>query len=169
MQTHLLMARATVVAMALAVAAVRAGPHEDTELAEQSLRDGDLITAITLLRKAADTGHAPAQARLADLLDVAEQDAQAVALYRQAANQGHPAGEFGLGRMLAQGEGVERDVKQGLSWIQRAADKGYTPALEWLARAYRSGDLGLPRDTDEASRLEARAKTLRTTGTGASK
>jgi TPR repeat protein len=138
-----------------------AGPQEDTERAETSLRNGDLITAMALLRKAADDGHAPAQARLADLLDVAEQDAQAVALYRKAAEQGHPAGEFGLGRMLAQGEGVARDVPAGLQWIQRAATKDHAPAIDWLARAHRSGDLGLPRDAQEAARLEARAKALR--------
>jgi TPR repeat protein len=154
-------------AVMMVVTLAWAGPVEDTERAEQSLRNGDLITAITLLRKAVDLGHAPAQARLADLLDVAEQDAQAVELYRQAAQQGNAAGEFGLGRMLAQGEGVERDVKQGLSWIQRAADKDHAPAIEWLARAYRAGDLGLSRDPQQAARLEERARTLRNAGNGA--
>jgi len=157
-------------ALACAGAApARADPREDTERAETSLRNGDLITAMALLRKAADAGHAPAQARLADLLDVAEQDAQAVALYRKAAEQGHPAGEFGLGRMLAQGEGVARDVPTGLQWIQRAAARDHAPAIEWLARAHRSGDLGLRRDAQEAARLEERAKALRSAGVGATR
>ena len=147
-------------AFALAAAAT---PQEDTERADASLRAGDLITAMALLRQAADAGHAPAQARLADLLDVAEQDAQAVALYRKAAEQGNAAGEFGLGRMLTQGEGVARDVPEGLRWIQRAAAGDHAPAIEWLARAHRSGDLGLARDPQEAARLEARAKALRVT------
>jgi TPR repeat protein len=150
-------------AASLAATVVAAAAPDDTLRAEESLRNGDLITAMALLRKAADEGYAPAQARLADLLDVAEQDAQAVALYRKAAEQGNAAGEFGLGRMLTQGEGVARDVAQGLQWIRRAAERSHVPAVEWLARAYRSGDLGLPRDLQEAARLEAKAKTLRDT------
>ncbi len=138
-----------------------AGPKEDTEQAEQAFRSGDLIVAMTLLRKAADLGHAPAQARLADLLDAAEQDAEAVALYRKAAEQGDPAGEYGLGRMLAQGEGVARDVAQALQWYRKAVAREHVPALEALSRAYRSGDLGLTRDAQEAARLEARARALR--------
>jgi TPR repeat protein len=154
-------------ALSLAPSTAGAAPQDDTDRAEQSLRDGDLITAMALLRKAADLGHAPAQARLADLLDVAEQDAQAVALYRKAAEQGHAAGEFGLGRMLAQGEGVARDPAQALQWIQRAAAQNHVPAIEWVARAHRSGELGLPRDAQEAARLEARAKSLRSAASGA--
>src|SRR5512138_2091693 len=148
-------------ACALALCAT-ATPQEDTERAEASLRNGDLITAMALLRQAAKAGHAPAQARLADLLDVAEQDAQAVALYRKAAEQGNAAGEFGLGRMLAQGEGVARDVAEGLRWIQRAAAQDHAPAIEWLARAHRSGDLGFLRAL--AQRVEVDAKEVRIMG-----
>lgn len=138
-----------------------AGPKEDTERAEASFRSGDLIGAMTLLRKAADQGHAPAQARLADLLDAAEQDAEAVALYRKAAEQGEPAGEYGLGRMFANGDGLARDPTQALLWFRKAADRDHAPAIEALARAHRSGDLGLARDLQEAARLEARAKAAR--------
>lgn len=147
--------------LALAGAQARAGAKEDTERAEASFRSGDLIAAMALLRKAADEGHAPAQARLADLLDAAEQDVEAVALYRKAAEQGDPAGEYGLGRMFANGEGLARDPTQALLWIRKAADRDHVPAIESLARAYRSGDLGLSRDPQEAARLEARARAAR--------
>lgn len=146
-----------------------AGASEDTALAEQALRRGDLIAAMSLLRKAADEGHAPAQSRLADLLDAAEQDAEAVALYRKAAEQGEPAGQYGYGRMLARGEGVTRDVAQGLQWIRRAADARHAPALEALARAHRSGDLGLARDAAEAQRLEQLARSMRVAPQAASR
>ena len=138
-----------------------AGPREDTERAELSFRSGDLITAMALLRRAADEGHAPAQARLADLLDAAEQDAEAVALYRKAAEQGDAAGEYGLSRMLANGEGVARDPVQALALLRRAAERNHAPALDGLARATRAGDLGLARDPAEAARLEARARLVR--------
>jgi TPR repeat protein len=137
-----------------------ADPREDTERAEASLRNGDLITAMALLRKAADLGYAPAQARLADLLDKAEQDAEAVALYRKAAEQDEPAGQYGLSRMLAAGEGVARDPQQALVWLRKAAERNYLPALEALARAYRDGAFGLARDPQEAARLEGRARAI---------
>ncbi len=138
-----------------------ADPKQDTERAEASFRDGDLITAMALLRKAADQGYAPAQSRLADLLDAAEQDVEAVALYRRAAEQGDPAGEYGLSRMFASGEGTARDAQQALMWLRKAVGRGYAPAVEALARAHRAGALGLPRDPQEAARLEAQAKSLR--------
>lgn len=157
--------RASVLVLAcLAAGAALAGPREDTERAEASVRAGDLVTAMALLRKASDAGYAPAQARLADLLDAAEFDAEAVALYRKAADQGDPAGEYGLGRMLANGEGVAKDPAQALAYFRRSAARDHWQAVDALARAYRAGDLGLPRDLAEASRLDARAEVLRTAG-----
>ena len=134
--------------------------------AEAAIQAGDLIVAMGLLRQAADAGYAPAQARLADLLDAAEQDVEAVALYRKAADQGDPAGETGLGRMLAQGDGVARDVPQALMLYRRAAAKNHFPAIDALARAYRAGDLGLTRDLAEAERLQKRADALREAAKG---
>lgn len=132
-----------------------------TERGEAAFRTGDLIVAMGLFRQAAQAGHAPAQARLADLLDAAEQDAEAVTWYRRAAEQGDADGEFGLGRMLAHGEGVARDAAQALAWYRKAAARQHVRALEALARATRSGDLGLVRDVAEADRLERQAQALR--------
>lgn len=148
----------------LAPALAHADARQDTERAEVSYRSGDVVTAMALLRKAADQGYAPAQARLADLLDAAEQDAEAVALYRKSAEQGDPAGEYGLSRMLISGEGVARDLPAALALLRKAAGKDHPPAIDALARAYRAGSLGLPRDLQEAAQLEARAKTLRAGG-----
>jgi TPR repeat protein len=157
--------RSTILLLAIGLALLappaRAGAPEDTEQAEAALRNGDLITAMGLLRRAADAGHAPAQARLADLLDAAEFDAEAVALYRKAAAQNHPAGETGLAKMLAVGEGVPADPAQALVLLQRAAERQHAPALDALSRAYRTGTLGLPRDPQQAQRLADRAKALR--------
>jgi TPR repeat protein len=154
--------RSTIFLLASGLATLAlAGAPEDTEQAETALRNGDLISAMSLLRRAADAGHAPAQARLGDLLDAAEFDAEAVALYRKAAAQNHPAGETGLARMLAVGEGVAKDPAQALALLRRAAEREHPPALDALSRAYRSGTLGLPRDPVEAQRLADRAKALR--------
>ena len=156
-----LFARLGILLLLLLSSVARADSKDQTERAEAAFRNGDLITAMGLLRQAADAGYAPAQARLADLLDAAEQDVEAVALYRKAAAQGDPAGELGLGRMLAQGDGVARDIEQGLALIRRAAEKNHPPAIDALARATRTGAFGLTRDPIEADRLEQRIKTLR--------
>lgn len=148
--------------LVLGAALAHADPKQDTERAEASFRSGDLITAMTLLRKAADQGYAPAQSRLADLLDAAEQDAEAVALYRKAAEQGDAAGEYGLSRMMVSGEGMTRDPQQALALLRKAVERAHVPAVEALARAYRAGSMGLPRDLQEAARLEAQARSLRT-------
>lgn len=146
--------------LALTAPAAHADARQDTERAEAAFRTGDLVVAMTLLRKAAEAGHAPAQARYADLLDAAEQDVEAVAWYRKAAEQGEPAGEFGLGRMHANGEGVKRDPAEALKWYRLAAGRNHVPALDALARAYRAGDLGLAKDPAEAQKLEARIQAL---------
>lgn len=151
---------APLVGALLCAAPAMADPRQDTERAEASLRNGDLITAMALLRKAADQGYAPAQALLGDMLDKSEQDAEAVELYRKAADQGNAAGQYGLSRMLANGEGVARDPQQSLVWLRKAAEQDFLPALEALARAYRDGRFGLVRDLQEASRLESRARAL---------
>lgn len=138
-----------------------AGPADDAAAAEKAIQSGDLPTAMRLFRRAADAGHAPAMVRLADILDTAEQDAEAVALYRRAAVLGDPGGEFGLGRMLVNGEGVEKDVSEGMRQIRRAADKGYLPAMESLAVTYRRGGFGIAPDPGEAARWDARVAAMR--------
>ena len=145
-----------------AVGTARAGPVEDVQQAETSLRSGDVPTAMALLRKAADQNHALAQARLADLLHAAEFDKEALVLYQKAADQGEAAGEYGLGRSFADGTGVPRDAALALEWYRKAEKKNYAPALDALARAYRTGSLGLARDIEQANALDARVRVLQT-------
>lgn len=140
---------------------VEAGPPEDVKQAELAMRAGDVVTAMSLLRRSADQNYAPAQAALADLLHAAEFDQEALVLYRKAAEQGEGAGEFGLGRMYADGAGVPRDPAMALEWYRKAEKKNNAAALDALARAYRAGDLGLPRDIEQANALDARVKSIR--------
>ena len=74
-----------------------------------------------------------------------------MALYRASAEQGHPAGQFGLGEMYAKGEGVERDFDAAVEWFMMAAVGGHAQARRVLASAYETGDLG--RDVDPAEAL----------------
>jgi TPR repeat protein len=151
---------APLVGALVCAASATAEPRQDTERAQASLREGDLITAIALLRKAATEGYAPAQALLGDILDKSEQDAEAVEFYRKAAEQGDPGGQYGLSRMLASGEGVARDPQQALVWLRKAAEQDHIAAVETLARAHRDGSYGLTRDLQEAARLEKHARAL---------
>jgi TPR repeat protein len=123
-------------------------------------RGGDVTTAMARLRKASDAGHAPAQVLLADILDQAEMNEEAVNYYRKAAEQGNADGEFGLGNMYAGGEGVKRDPAEARKWILRAADKNHARAITTLAQAYIGGGLGLDareRDGEQARRWVTRA------------
>jgi uncharacterized protein len=160
---------ALLAALCAAGANVKTGPAEDVVQAEALLQAGDLPTAMTLLRRAADQNNPAAQARLADLLVKAEFNAQALELYRKSAEQGEAAGEFGLGHLYADALGVPRDAALALEWYRKAEKKNYWPALDALARAYRIGDLGLPKDVAQANALEARVRTLQAAGKGNAK
>ena len=150
-----------ILALACVAGLASAGPAEDTAAAEAAIRSGDVFTAMGTLRRLADGGYGPAQARLADLLHAAENDAEAVLLYRKAADQGDPAGQCGLAKMHADGTGVPRDDAEALRLYRLAAQKNYAPAFDALARAYRTGTLGLAKDVAEAAAMDARARELR--------
>lgn len=153
--------RAGIWVFGLLASVALADPAQDTARAEDAFRVGDLVKAMTLLTRAAEQNYPAAQARLGELLDVAEQNEEAVRWFRKAADQGDAAGEFGLGRMYAAGEGVEKDAGKAVYWIRRAAEKDYLPAVEVLAQAYRTGDLGLPIDAQQSQLWETRGRTLR--------
>jgi TPR repeat protein len=156
-----LIARCTLWMGALfAATALHAGPAEDLKAADAALATGDLPTGMRLLRKAADQNDAKAQARLGDLLRSAQYEEDAVVMYRKSAEQGEAAGEFGLGRAYADGAGIPKDPAAALEWYRKAEKKNYAPAIDAIARAYRSGTLGLPRDPEQARTYEERARVL---------
>lgn len=126
--------RLTALVFALAASAALAAPEDDFRAGQAAYASGDVIGAMAALRRAADAGHAPAQALLAEILDRAEFNEEAVALYRKAAEQGNAAGEFGLGSMYLAGEGVQRDRSQALFWLRRAAERDHADAIVSLAQ-----------------------------------
>lgn len=132
---------------------VWAAPEDDFRAGSEAYRGGDVVQAMALLKKSADAGHAPSQALLAYILDMAEFNDEAVAYYRKASAQGNLEGEYGLGSMYAAGQGVKRDPAEARRWITRAAEKGHAAAINSLAQAYISGDLGI----DETQRNGAEA------------
>lgn len=131
-----------------------AGPNEDYQAGFKSFQEGDVVGAMGPLRNAANAGHPKAQVLLAEILDRSEFDEDAVALYRKAADQGDPDGMFGLGAMLAAGEGVKKkEPVEGRKWIEKAAGLDQKQAINVMAQAYLKGELGLSeadRDTPQA-------------------
>ena len=113
---------------------------------------GDMIGALKHYHVAAEAGIALAQAKLGYIYDQSNDDEKAVQWYRQAAEQQHPDGEFGLGEMYAKGEGVEQDYEIAVEMYMRAAVGGHAQARRVLANAYEHGALGRKASADEALR-----------------
>jgi len=65
--------------------------------------------------------------------------ARAMRLYKKAANRGHPAAQFGIGRMYLSGQGTKKNPSLGLRWINLSARKNYPAALALLGDLYWKG------------------------------
>lgn len=139
----------------LQAATAKAGPNEDYAEGTKRYNAGDIVAAMPLLRKAADAGHAAAQASIAAILDYADSDDEAIEYFRKSAAQGNAEGQFGLGNMLANGEGTPKNLAQARKWITLAAEQGHRIAINQLALAYIVGALDIPegeRQSGEALR-----------------
>ena len=117
---------------------------------------GDLMAAIGHYGKAAEAGSALAQARLAWIHDLSEENVAAVKWYRASADQGHPDGQYGLGEMYAKGEGVEKNLDEAFLWFTRAAENGHAQAQRVLISAYENGLMGLIADPAKAAMLQSK-------------
>lgn len=139
--------------LALAVPVIAGGaPADDHKRGEQAYRSGDVVAAMAALRRAAGQGYAPSQVLLAEILDRAEFDEEALGWYRKAAEQGDAAGEYGVGAMVLAGEGVNKDPGQAWFWFSRAADRKYGPAIIALANAHIRGAMGAEPVAPDAAR-----------------
>ena len=110
----------------------QASPERDLRDGAAAFERGDLLSAMTLYRRAAEAGSAPAQSRLAYLLDYSEDNEGAFRWYRQAAEQGHAQGQHGLAQMYAKGEGTEKDRSAGSVLVharRRARLSAFGPRL----------------------------------------
>lgn len=142
---------ASALAVSLSVTAAQGGPKEDYEKGwELYDKKGDVFSAMKFLKKSADAGYGPAQALLGYIYDYSELDKESVEMYRKAAEQGTPAGEYGLGDMYAKGEGIEKDLGKALELITKAAEKDYLPAVSMLVDVYKLGGLGVEPDPEKS-------------------
>lgn len=137
---------AIVLSFGIGMELAKAGVDEDFALGNTSYQAGDFASAMPLLRKAADAGHAQAQAVLASILDVSGADEEAVAYYRKSAAAGNLDGIYGLATMLAAGEGVKKDVQEARTLFVRAAEGGHKHSVVVIAQAYIRGELEIAGD-----------------------
>lgn len=147
----------TLASVLLAASPAFGGSQQDMERGFKELEAGNLMTAMRLLREAAETGYAPAQARLGYILDQSEEDTEAVAWFRKAADQGNAEGAYRLGKMYTKGEGVERDPVEAGKWMLLAAENGYLLAMRAMGYAFEKADMGVSKDLDKSVEWFTRA------------
>jgi len=141
---------AAVLALLALTTAVAESIEDTMAKGEKAFERSDIVSAIAYYRKAAEAGHVPAQTRLAYLLNVAEQNEEALEWYRKAAAAGDAEAEFYLAGMYAEGDGTAQDPGEALRLFTASADRGYAPAIRVMAAAYEQGKMGLRIDYEAA-------------------
>lgn len=111
-------------------------------------RDGDLLMAMTPLRRAAEAGYAPAQALYAYALNKGDENPEAERYYRLAVKQGDPDAKFGLAGMLIGGETAKKDLGEAKALIWEAAAQDHKQSILVVAAALLADKSILPL-TDE--------------------
>jgi TPR repeat protein len=118
------------------------------------------VEAVRWYRRAAEKGHAPAQASLGDMyrtgVGVAKDEAQAARWYRKAAEAGHSTAQATLGFLYRTGQGVEKDEAEALRWYRKAAEGGHAGSQALLGFMYANGR-GLEKDEAQALRWYRKA------------
>ena len=135
-------------------------PVELFALAEKEMARQDLKVALRLLLKAANENYTPAQVRLGEYLDYSEYDEDAVGWFMTAAFQGNTKGAFGLAKMYAAGEGVEKNEGKAFFWFKFAAEKDHIGAIKVIANAYKTGLLGQEVNLQQAKLWEDKLPAL---------
>ena len=121
--------------------------------------DRDLSAAETWFRRASVRGNRSATLSLGFLLIEAIEPHDYVSgasVFREAAEQGDPVGQYVLGKLYLAGLGVPPDDEKAFGWLNQAAEQDLLPAIEALA-ALHAGGRGVAADPMIASRLFERA------------
>ena len=144
------------IAMALTPAMPKMQADEGMAAYDQALAqiDAGEPGGLETLKRAANLGHAPAQAHLASLYqngDVAPVDlAESRRWARRAAEGGDPRGMHIYAMELYDGVGGERNRAEAMTWLQRAAERGLVDSQYNVARLYENGDEGIAPNPTEA-------------------
>jgi TPR repeat protein len=142
--------------------AALADPADDYRSGLAAYRVGDVAGSMAPLKRAADAGHADAQALYGTILDSAEIDDEAVVYLRKATEQGNGDGQYGLAKIYLTGEAKAPDDQAAARLMRAAAAQGHERATISLALAYIGHDarLGAGSPTSEAGALLVKAAEL---------
>lgn len=139
--------------------AALADADTDYQRGRDAYHVNDVAGAMEPLRKAADAGHAAAQALYGSILDSAELDDEAVPYLAKAAEQGDADGEYGLAKMYFTGEAKTPNPAEAGRLMRSAANKGHRLATVTMALAFVRGDRRL--DAENSDAPEARETLLK--------
>jgi TPR repeat protein len=89
-----------------------------------------------------------AQSELPDFIPLGDPK-EAKNILQKAAERGSPQAQLTLGRDYLKGNGIERNIELGRSWIQKAAEQNYAGAQHFMGVLYWNG-LGVERDYRKA-------------------
>ncbi|KAB2936527.1 MAG: sel1 repeat family protein [Candidatus Contendobacter sp.] len=81
--------------------------------------------------------------------------------FHRLAERGYAPAQYQVALAYAEGRGVAHDGPMAIVWLQRASAGGYTDATRRLAQAYRNGELGLPRNPEQAAAWERKTQPAR--------
>lgn len=101
---------------------------------------------------ASDGGNDDATVQLGDVAMEENDDVQAVAWFRMAAERGYADAQNRLGLCYDNGTGVEQDAYEAFKWYQKAAEQENKAALYNLGLCYFNGD-AVPENTSKAMEL----------------
>lgn len=111
-------------------------------------------STLSILQKYASAENAEAINKLAGLFlegrGVPENEKQAAALYRKAAEKGDRLAHNNLGILHILGRGVPKDLTAAHNWFRLGAALGSTGAMDNLGEMYLKG-MGVPRDAEKAA------------------
>lgn len=132
--------------------------YRETSMTAKSLR---LLLAALLAATAATAarGDADEDFQLGYQAYVQRDYAQAVSLWRKAAEQGHARAQNGLGVLYRDGLGTMKNETSAARWFRESADRGYAFGMFNLGMAYRDGS-GVARDDIEAHKWLTLASTV---------
>ena len=100
---------------------------------------------LAAVRAAAERGDPQAQYELGKAHQFTN-DAEAIAWWRKAAEQGHAEAHLSLSVAYLMGRGVPKDQAEGVAWLRKAAERGHAGAQYNLGLGYEFGSMTLPRD-----------------------
>jgi hypothetical protein len=92
----------------------------------------DFKHSAALYKSAANGGFSEAQIDWGMSFEKMKKRKEAYTAYQMAAAQGNCQGQHNVGVCLYNNFGVTRDKKEGVAWLQLAADQGYAPSMEFF-------------------------------------